>query len=151
MIRAVLDANVLVSAILVEQGAPARILKAWRDEQFHLVISAAILAEMERVLQYPRIAARHRWSREQLSFYLDDLSHLAIGTPGQLSLNIVRADPSDNRYIECALEGEAGYIVSGDDHLLAIAQYEGVAILAPRAFLEMLESESHSRGRRGTP
>ncbi len=61
MIRAVLDANVFVSAVLSARGFPSRILAAWRAEQFHLVISPAILEEISRVFQYPKIALRHRW------------------------------------------------------------------------------------------
>ena len=66
MTRAVLDANVLVSAILSPKGAPAKVLTAWQAEQFHLVLSEAVLDEIDRVLHYPRIATRHRWSEERL-------------------------------------------------------------------------------------
>ena len=62
--RVVLGANVLVSAILSPRGTPAQILNAWRAEQFDLVISEAILAEIDRVFRYPKIAKRHRWSEE---------------------------------------------------------------------------------------
>jgi predicted nucleic acid-binding protein len=46
--------------------------------------------------------------------------------PGELSLAAIAEDPSDDRYLECAVEGEPGYIVSGDRHLVGLAQYEGV-------------------------
>jgi putative PIN family toxin of toxin-antitoxin system len=62
----VLDANVLVSGILSPKGAPAKVLTAWHAEQFHLVLSEAVLDEIDRVLHYPRIATRHRWSEERL-------------------------------------------------------------------------------------
>ena len=54
--RVILDANVLVSAILSPRGAPAEILTAWRAQQFVLAISQAILAEIGRVFRYPKIA-----------------------------------------------------------------------------------------------
>jgi hypothetical protein len=88
MIRAVLDANVLVSAILSPKGNPARILNAWRDEKFLLLISRAILDEIGRVLRYPKIKKRHRWSEQKIQILLEDLSRLAIVTPGKLSLTI---------------------------------------------------------------
>lgn len=141
MIRVVVDANVFVSALLNPQGAPAQVFDAWRTEQFQLVVSGAILEEIGRVLRYPRIARYHRWSEERLRLFLDDLSHLAMHTPGEITLAVVQDDPPDNRYLECAVEGEAAYIVSGDRLLLDLREYQGVRILSPRAFLEVLRSE----------
>jgi len=141
MIRVVVDANVFVSALLNPQGAPAQVFDAWRTEQFQLVVSGAILEEIGRVLRYPRIARYHRWSEERLRLFLDDLSHLAMHTPGEITLAVIQGDPPDNRYLECAVEGEAAYIVSGDRLLLDLREYQGVRILSPRAFLEVLRSE----------
>ena len=141
MMRVVLDANVLVSAILSPGGTPVQILTAWRGEQFDLVLSDAILAEIGRVLRYPRIARRHRWPEERLQAFLDDLAYVAILTPGELTLAVITNDPPDNRYLECAVEGEAAYIVSGDDDLLKLGTYEGISILTPRAFLEVLRRQ----------
>ena len=138
MIRAVLDANVFISAILSEKGIPGKILRAWGDERFHLVTSEAILNEIARVLRYPNIARRHRWSETQLQAFLEDVQNLAILTPGQLTLSVIELDPSDNRYLECAVEGEASYIVTGDRHLLDLTQHQGIEILTPRAFIELL-------------
>jgi putative PIN family toxin of toxin-antitoxin system len=135
MIRTVLDANVFVSALLSPRGFPSRILAAWRAERFHLVISPAILEEIGRVFQYPKIALRHRWPEAKIRLFLEDLAHLAILTPGEHRLNVIAEDPSDNRYLECAVEGDAGYIVSGDQHLLRLATYQRIKILTPREFL----------------
>lgn len=139
--RVVLDANVLVSAILSPREAPAQILQAWQAEEFDVVISDAILAEIGRVLRYPKIARRHRWSREQLHTFLDDLAHIAIPTPGELTLAVITNDPPDNRYLECAVEGDVDYIVSGDNDLLELGTYKGIKILTPRAFLDILQQQ----------
>ncbi len=141
MMRVVLDANVLVSAVLSPRGAPAQILNAWRSEQFDLVISHAVLAELDRVFRYPKIAQRHRWSEEQLQTFLENLSHIAILTPGILTLAVITQDPPDNRYLECAVEGEASYIVSGDQLLLRLGVYQRIPILTPRAFLAVLQRQ----------
>ncbi len=141
MTRAVLDANVLVSALLSPKGVPAKVLTAWQVEQFHLVLSERVLDEIGRVLRYPRIARRHRWSEERLQGFLEDLAHLAIMTPGAAHLAVIAEDPPDDRYLECAIEGEAEYIVSGDQHLLELGEYQGIKIVMPRAFLDVLRRQ----------
>jgi putative PIN family toxin of toxin-antitoxin system len=60
VIRAVLDANVVVSSLINPQGIPAQVLDAWRAERFQVVLSAVILDEIGRVLRYPRVAVYHR-------------------------------------------------------------------------------------------
>ena len=128
----------LVSGILSPKGAPAKVLTAWQAEQFHLVLSEAVLDEINRVLHYPRIARRHRWSEERLQGFIEDLAHLAIMTPGAAHLAVIAVDPQDDRYLECAIEGEAEYIVTGDQHLLELGEYQGIRIVTPRAFLDVL-------------
>ena len=118
MIRAVLDANVFVTAILTPAGPAAAVLEAWRHERFELLVSQSILDELARVLAYPKIARRHGWSRKEIRTFVRDLGDLAIQTPGRVELSVIREDPNDDRYLECAVEGRAGYIVSGDRHLL---------------------------------
>jgi len=139
MIRAVLDANVLVSGIMAE-GVPRNILRAWRAGHFHLVESQATLDEIARVLRYPKIARRHQWSEAEIQAFMESLEALAILTPGKLRLDAVAADPSDNRYLECAIEGEANCVVTGDGHLLELAVYREVEMLSPREFVELLAS-----------
>jgi len=141
MIRAVLDANVFVSATLSPRGVPAQILAAWRDGAFEVVTSEVILEEIGRVLAYPRIARRHGWSPQDLAMFLEDLAHLAILTPGAKRLRVIRADPADDRYLECAVEGEADLLVSGDTDLLSLGSYKGIEILTPAEFLSLLQRE----------
>jgi predicted nucleic acid-binding protein len=57
-------------------------------------------------------------------------------------LEIIDKDPADNRYLECAIEGEAPYIVTGDKHLLELKEYEGIVILPPAGFLAALDLEN---------
>lgn len=82
---------------------------------------------------------RHRWQPERMRVFVDDLAHLAILTPGERRVNVIAEDPSDNRYLECAIEGDADYIVSGDEHLLRLDAYQKIRILTPRAFLDILK------------
>jgi putative PIN family toxin of toxin-antitoxin system len=140
MIRAVLDANVVVSAILNAQGTPGRVFDAWRAERYQLLMSDAILEEIGRVLRYPKITKRHQWSPARVQQFLVLLADITILTPGDLALSVVVEDPEDNRYLECAVEGHANYIVSGDQDLLQLGSYQGILIVTPRAFLDMLNN-----------
>jgi hypothetical protein len=139
MTRAVLDANVFVSGILNAQGLPGRILDAWRADQFHLLISHAILQEIERVFQYPKIARRHQWSNVELCNFLAELTSFAVLTPGDFRVQVIAECPADDRYLECAMEGNAAYVVSGDRHLLQLKNYQGITIVPPRIFMDILE------------
>jgi putative PIN family toxin of toxin-antitoxin system len=141
MIRAVLDANVFVSGVMTE-GTPRRILRAWRAGQFHLVASHAIFSEIGRVLSYPKIARRHRWSESDIRAFMESLEALAIVTPGEMHLRVVAADPADDRYLECAVEGDAACVVTGDRHLLDLNMYRKIEILSPREFMELLDYNS---------
>ena len=69
-----------------------------------------------------------------------ELAYLGIMTPGEITLNVVRNDTADNRYLECALEGAADYVVSGDQDLLDLHEHSGIRIVSPRVFLETLRS-----------
>jgi putative PIN family toxin of toxin-antitoxin system len=131
----------IVSAILAPTGPPGQVLGAWRAERFSLVTAPAILDEIERVLKYPKIAARHGLPADRVQALVTELAYFSLVTPGRLRLDVVRDDPADNRYLEAAVEAEAGYIVSGDRLLLTLTSYEGVEILTPRQFLGVL-SES---------
>ncbi len=144
MIRAVLDANVVVSAILSPKGIPAKILTAWRAEEFSVVVSEAIVSEIGRVLRYPKIKRHHRWPEKQMLTFLEDLAHLSVFTPGNLSLSVIADDPADNRYLEAGLEGESDYLVSGDEHLLGLGAYQGIQIIRPRDFLTALKERQKS-------
>ena len=66
------------------------------------------------MLEYPRIARLHHWSRATIREFVAELAYLGIMTPGEITLNVVRTDPADNSYLECALEGTVDYVVSGD-------------------------------------
>jgi uncharacterized protein len=140
--RVVLDANVIVSALINPQGTPAQVFDAWRAERFQLLLSQAILEELGRVLRYPKVAVYHGWTEERLRTWLEDLAHLALMPSGALALTVIQEDPPDNRYLECAVEGEEAYLVSGDRHLLSLGTFQGIPIVSPRSFLEVLQQEN---------
>ena len=138
--RIVLDANQFVSAVLVPVGHPAQILQAWREGRFELALSPSIVAEIRRVLLYSRLRKKHGWSEEQIETFLRGLTKAATITLEQLSVRVVDDDPTDDKYLACALESDASYIVTGDGHLQRLSMYQGVKIVSPAVFLQILEA-----------
>jgi uncharacterized protein len=137
----VLDANVLVSALISRLGVPGKILVAWEEDRFDLVVSPATLDELGRVLHYPKIQEKYNLPADKLEQFLRQIIGQAVVVNPTKELAVVKSDPSDNRYLECAVAGEAAYIVTGDRHLLDLGEFEGTIILPPAGLLVVLELE----------
>lgn len=141
MLRAVLDANVLVSALIRPTGPPGQIvIRLLEGRAFELITSPAILNEVRRSLTYPRVRKYLIASDDELDLWVASLELIADTVKGRLRIKAVVEDPDDDKYIVAALEGRAQFIVSGDAHLLVLKAYEGVRIVTPRAFLDVLKS-----------
>ena len=140
--RVVLDTNVIISA-LISQGPPHRIVAAWREQRFTALVSAALLAEYERAVRYPKVRRSHGLDDAELERFVGRFVRFGELVVPQRQLRIVSADPDDDRILECAVAGAATQIVTGDPHLLALERYQEIPILAPRAFLELLESSDN--------
>lgn len=139
-VRAVLDTNVLISGLVSEHGPPRQILDAWLADCYVLVTSLYLIEELIHVLSYPRIVERIRLDDAELAAILEALLSKAEVVPGQLRLPGVTRDPKDDAVVACAKEGEADVIVSGDQDLLVLGEYEGVRVVTPRRFVEILAS-----------
>lgn len=136
--RAVLDVGQYVSATINRLGHPAQILMAWREEQFELVTSKPILEDLRRVLFYPHIRRRHRWPDEDIHRFVDSIFLAASLTSGQHKVSAVEKDPADDKVLACAVEGRVDYVVASDEHLTSLGTYQGIPIVLPRRFLEIL-------------
>lgn len=146
MIRAVLDTNLFVSMAIRPGGIPDQVRLAWQDGLFTLLTSPDLLAELRRVLTYPRLRALIRLSREDEAKLLRLLVEETEITAGTIQVDVVRDDPADNTVLACAVEGHADYIVSGDTHLLALRRCAGIPIVTARAFLEILKTQGPLQG-----
>lgn len=142
--RAVVDTNVWVSALLNAAGWPARVLQAFRDGLFQLVISEPLLAELQEVLARPRIARKYHLTAASRNDVLDLLRRHGEIVPVMGAVQICR-DPDDDIVLETALRGGADVVVSrdddlkGDSDLVAILQTLGIAVLSVQHFLEELD------------
>ncbi len=103
---------------------------------FDLILSLAIVAEVEKALRLPKIRKYFREPEEAL-LWLVDLAALADLVQDTGSVVGVCRDPADDVVLAAALEGRASVIVTGDDDLLALVEHEGVDIVTPRAFLAL--------------
>ncbi len=139
MIRVVLDANQFVSALLKPSSHSAEILSLVKKGKIKLLVSDAIISEIKGVLLYPRIMKRHGRNRDYIEIFMEKLKKIAAFTEGEVHCDAVRDDPSDNKYLECALEGNADFIISGDHHLKDLQSFKGVTILDPATFLKQIK------------
>lgn len=139
MIRAVLDANVFVSALIRPEGPPGRIcVELLEREAFALILSAAIVDEVRRTLDDPRVRRYLRLTSREVEAWVASLQSVAEMVEGRLSVSVVADDPDDDKYFAAAVEGNADVVVSGDRHVLEVKQFERIRVLTPRAFLEKL-------------
>ena len=134
----VLDTNVIVSALLSPHGPPAEIIKLWEADRIEVATSPALLTELERVLAYPRIR-EHFEDPGNVTALLKRFRMVTTLVEPETSLDVIDRDPPDNRVLECAVAASAAYIISGDDHLLAIGDYRGIVILKSADFLLVMK------------
>ena len=135
MIRVVLDTNILISAILFG-GKPRQVLERVIRGEIRLCMSEAILEELKGVLRRSKFS----YSIEAIQVILTELTSLSDFVNPSKTIRVVPEDPDDNRILECAVEAEANYIITGDLHLLRLSRYQDIEVLNAGAFLEKLSS-----------
>ena len=146
MRRVVFDTNVWVSAVAFP-GAVRRLLGLAWEGRFQVVVSAPILDETARVLG----GRKFRFPPERLALVDREMRDLALLVHPVERVRAVPEDPDDDRVLECALEGGAGWIVTGDAHLLGLGQFRGIRIVAPQAFMAGLSGPGPEVGPDGDP
>jgi len=136
--KVVIDTNVFVSAFLSKKGTEARILQLFEQEVFEWVVSQEILAEYEKALTYTRVREIHKLTDQQITQTIEDVRTFATLVEVTVSFAIV-SDPDDNKFFECAFEGGAEFVISGDAKVLAVKEYQGIKAFSPALLLSLLE------------
>ena len=139
MLRAVLDANVYASALVKPEGPPGKILHLLlADRAFEVILSESILVELRRCIDYPKLRRLISLTGDEIDRWILALELIAdMVTPGR-EVRAIPDDPDDDHLLAAALEGRAAFLVTGDRHVLALGEYEGVRIVTPLEFLRVL-------------
>jgi uncharacterized protein len=132
----VVDTGVWVSGVFFRRGIPAAILRAWRDSRFTIVVTSATLGELESKLREKAIqfGAPPTLPEEWIA-YVRVFARMAPVTEDARG---VCRDVDDDKFLDAAVSGGAQYVVSGDHDLQVLDKYQGVQILSPRDFAELL-------------
>jgi len=134
MMRVVVDTNVLISGTFWK-GDSAKIVSLVEEGKITLILSSEIIAEYNKVMDYDEIKQKvgHHHERAQA---VQKLMQIGMIVTPKKSINIIKEDPDDNKFIETAVAGKADVIVSQDNHLLKLKNYENMKILTPLEFLK---------------
>ncbi len=138
MIRAVLDTNVLIAAVInIKSSLTQEIYQKFLTLHFTLIISPEILEEVEDLINRERIVKKHKLTTDKREVIMSEIAALSYIVPGITHVEVVR-DQDDNKIISAAYEGKADYIISRDRDLLDLTQYEGIKIITPEEFIGIL-------------
>jgi putative PIN family toxin of toxin-antitoxin system len=144
--RVLLDTNVFISSFVFKK-ALARIAKAWEKNRFIWILSPEIQQEYLSVISRPKF----RQTQEEIVLIFDLLSAaIEIGVIKRVipkgKLQVIHDDPKDNIFLECAVAGNADYIITGDQHLLRLRAYRKIKIISPRAFVDLISKRELAKG-----
>ena len=135
MIRAVLDTNGIISALLFS-GPPSKLVPAWQAGRLRPIISANVLDEYLRVLAYPKF----RLTPTEILAIIEEevlpfVETMRVTSPSK----VIPRDPDDAKFIDCALAAKVKWLISGDADLLDLLQVESVTIVPVTLFLQRLK------------
>ena len=134
--KVVIDTNVLLSGLMFPDGAPGRVVAAWRQARFELVISVPQLAEIGRALAYPKIRRVLGWDDQRIEQFIRQLYVRAgiVNLAG--TLVEVPGDPDDMPILATLVAAKADVLITGDGDLLALR--DRYAIQTPAEFVRKL-------------
>ena len=134
MTRVGLDTNTLISALRFS-GTASRLGPLWQSRRITVLVSKEILEEYLRVLAYPKFQLGDHEIRALVE---EELLPFAETIRVRRRLAVVRRDPEDDKFLECAVAGRAEYLVTGDRDLRELGSYRGITILTVGEFLERM-------------
>ena len=142
-LKVVFDGSVWISALLWG-GKPAEIVKATESRRIEILISEEILAEISRVLNYPKLSKIYQVEGLRREDLIEAVLKIAKFVKIAERVCVVKDHPADDKFLECASAAEASYLVSGDRHLLKVVHWKRTKILSVSDFLQVLENGGKS-------
>ena len=127
--RVIYDTNILISGLLWK-GLPYKCLLLAKARAVELVVCGEILSELSLKLK-----DKFGFTYSEAKMTIKEIKSFSTNVKIECSLNVIKEDSDDNKFIECACISNADCIVSGDRHLLNLKSYKGVEILRARDFL----------------
>ena len=140
-LRAVIDTNLFISGLFAKDSFSAQLQDLWINQNFELVTSVEIIKEISRVLNYPRIQERFKPTEENIRRFFRLIFRKAIISKDIYQTDKIADDPTDNKFLACALEKRADYIVSRDPHLRNLKHYHGIQIVDVTTFIEKVKGK----------
>jgi putative PIN family toxin of toxin-antitoxin system len=135
--RVVVDTNILISAVIKPTSAVGPVLIALRNGRYTILYAQPLLTELVDVINRPRIRNKYGLTDEDIRTVIALILLRGEAVVPQEKITACR-DPKDDKFLEVAVAGDADLIVSGDDDLLVLNPFRDIAIVTPRAFLQML-------------
>jgi len=128
--KVVFDTNILISGYLWK-GSPRRAIDKVRCGEWIHLVSEETIEELIRVLAYAKFGLKP----EEIEPIIRDLMAISEYVEVRSKIDLVKADPTDNVFLNLAIDGEAEVIVSGDHHLLDLKEFNDIPIISVRKFL----------------
>jgi len=129
--KIVIDTNIYISAIFWG-GKPRSVVDLGRNGQVSIFTSSQIEKEINKKLK-----TKFGLSDEEVAQILLDFSTFTLPIKASRKITVIDDDPDDDKFIECAVASRAGFIVSGDKHLLNLKKYKGIKIMKAGDFLSL--------------
>ena len=130
--KLVIDTNVYVSALIIPDSTIRNVVDIARNKSNTLLFSHETFGELERVFDRPRL--QKRIDKRNLDDFLVQISATSTFVVPNKRVTICR-DPRDNMFLELALAGNADYLITGDEDLLVLEEFQGTKIVAALEFL----------------
>jgi len=135
-VKVVFDTNVWIS-IFIKKILGEEFSEMFEGEEIEVYTTVEILGEISKVLMYPKINELLEISRVSEREILQRIGEISVLVRPKLKLKVIDEDLEDNKMLDCALQAGAGFIVSGDKHLLRLKKFRNIKILTPREFLDI--------------
>lgn len=134
MVNVVLDTNIVISAAKSLDGNPAQIFEMLLLEEIINYTTKEIIEEIKEVLARPRI----KLALIEQEFMLTNFEKFSTTIQTMSTFDVIKDDPDDNKFLACAVDSNAEYIISGDDHLLKLKTFKGIQIVTPAQFVTLM-------------